>query len=205
MKETINIAVIGSEGVGKSAFVQRALRLARPPSTNINAVRLEIEGVPHIVTLIELDLETFDVDPAQPVRWPKQINGHMVPRIDGALILYDVTNKDSIRELPHTICEPACRGLPPPPALGHSTPALTSDTAALGKSALPTVLVATKCDNPDAFRQLNADGMANAFPSVIANFKTSANVPHSTRDSLEAIIKAAVGNRRGKLPVRVAA
>jgi len=105
--DTINIAVIGSNGVGKSAFIQRALRLARPPSTHINGVRLDVEGVPHIVTLIELVLECFDVDPTQPIRWPKQINGHMVPRVDGALILYDVMNKESIRELPHTLCKSA--------------------------------------------------------------------------------------------------
>ena len=103
--ETINIAVIGSDGVGKSAFIQRALRLPRSPNTNINGVRLDVEGVPHIVSLVELDLEVFDVDPTQPIRWPKQINVHMVPRIDGALILYDVMNKESIRELPHTLCK----------------------------------------------------------------------------------------------------
>ncbi len=103
--ETINIAVIGADGVGKSAFIQRALRLPRPPNTNINGIRSDVEGVPHIVTLIELDLEYFDVDPTQMIRWPKQISGHMVPRIDGALILYDVMNKDSIRELPPTLCK----------------------------------------------------------------------------------------------------
>jgi GTPase SAR1 family protein len=103
--ETINIAVIGSDGVGKSAFIHRALRMNRPPNTNVNGARIEVEGVPHIVTLIELDLAVFDVDPTQQIRWPKQINGHMVPRIDGALILYDVMNKDSIRELPHTLCK----------------------------------------------------------------------------------------------------
>ena len=108
--DTINIAVIGSAGVGKSAFIQRALRLSRSPSTNINGIRLDVQGVPHIVTLIELELEAFDVDPTQPVRWPKQISGNMVPRIDGALILYDVMNKDSIRELPHTLCKPVPGG-----------------------------------------------------------------------------------------------
>ena len=103
--ETINIAVIGADGVGKSAYIQRALRLPRPPITNVNGIRLDVEGIPHIVSLIELDLEYFDVDPGQQIRWPKQINGHMVPRIDGALILYDVMNKDSVRELPHTLCK----------------------------------------------------------------------------------------------------
>ncbi len=108
--ETINIAVIGADGVGKSAFIQRALRMAKPPTTHSNAFSLSIEGIPHTVTLIDLDLEYFDVDPNQSnpnqtIQWPKQINGHMVPRIDAALILYDVMNRDSIRELPHTVCK----------------------------------------------------------------------------------------------------
>ncbi len=103
--ETLNIAVIGADGVGKSAFVQRALRMPRPPNTNINGIRLDVEGVAYIVTLIELDLEHFDVDPSQKIRWPKQINGHMVPRIDGALMLYDVTDKESVRDLPPTLCK----------------------------------------------------------------------------------------------------
>ncbi len=103
--ETINIAVIGADGVGKSTFIQRALRLPKPPTANINGIRLDVEGIPHIVTLIELDLEYFDVEPAQKIRWPKQINGHMVPRIDGSLILYDVMNQNSIRELPPVLCE----------------------------------------------------------------------------------------------------
>jgi len=77
------------------------------------------------------------------------------------------------------------------------------DAAALTKSALPTILVATKCDNPEEFRQINADGMANAFPSVVADFKTSANVPGSTRDCLQAIISATMSSRRGERPARL--
>ncbi|EFX03973.1 Ras guanyl-nucleotide exchange factor [Grosmannia clavigera kw1407] len=170
--EAVNIAVIGANGVGKSAFVQRALRLNRPPTSNINAIRLDVESIPHVVALIELDLEYFDVSPNQRISWPKQINGHMVPRIDGALILYDVMNKESIRDLPHTL-------------------------SALSISGLPTMLVATKCDNPENMRQINANGMATVFPSILADFKTSANVPASTRDCLQSIVLASVFNRKG--------
>ena len=104
--DTVNIAVIGADGVGKSSFIQRALR-SRPPTTSISAARIDVDGVPHIVTLIELDLEYFDVNPGHQIRWPKQINGHMVPRVDGALVLYDVMNRESIRELPPALCKSA--------------------------------------------------------------------------------------------------
>ncbi|KAK2071917.1 hypothetical protein P8C59_006302 [Phyllachora maydis] len=171
--EPINIAVIGANGVGKSAFVQRALRLPRPPILNTTSLRQDFEGVPYVVTLIELDLEVFDVDPAQPVQWPKQISGHTLPPMDGVLMLYDVMNKDSIRDLPQTM-------------------------AALAHSSLPTIIVATKCDAPENVRQLDTSGVASAFPTCICDFKTSVNVPNSARECLQAMLKAAITSRCGK-------
>lgn len=101
--DTINIAVIGSDGVGKSSFIQRCLRLPRPPTSAISSVRMDVENIPHVVTLIELDVEYFDMDPTRQIQWPKQVNGHIVPRVDGAMILIDVMNKNSIKDLPHTL------------------------------------------------------------------------------------------------------
>lgn len=101
--EGFNIAIIGATGVGKSSFVQRALGLSRPPISNASTVRIAIDNVNHRITLLELDLEYFELNPDQPIHWPKQINGHIVPRVDAALILYDVMNQESIRELPQTL------------------------------------------------------------------------------------------------------
>jgi GTPase SAR1 family protein len=103
--DPINIAIIGAIGVGKSSFVQRVLRTPRPPNYNVTSLRQDVDGVIRHVTLVELDLEGFEVDSNQPIQWPKQIGGQLVPRMDGALILYDVTNKESIRDLPSTLCE----------------------------------------------------------------------------------------------------
>lgn len=103
--ESINIAIIGAEGVGKSAFVQRSRRDSRPPSQNVTQMRYEVDGVQYYVTLVELDLEGIELDPRQPIQWPKQIGGCMVPRMDGALILYDVTDKETVRELETIMCE----------------------------------------------------------------------------------------------------
>ena len=70
--------------------------------------------------------------------------------------------------------------------------------AALSNSSLPLFLVATKCDTPENLRQLDTQGVANAFPVCKASFKTSANVPGSARECLQAMLRAAVANRRGK-------
>src|SRR6187551_1180974 len=154
--EPINIAVIGAIGVGKSSFVQRVLRSPRPPNHNVTAFRQEIDGAFHIVTLVELDLEVFEVNPNQPMQWPKQIGGHMEPRMDGALMLYDVTNKESIRDLKSTLGTLFW-------VFFLLALSLIDFVAALSLSGLPTVLVATKWDAPEELRQLDPTGMASAF------------------------------------------
>ncbi|KAK4667426.1 hypothetical protein QC763_309140 [Podospora pseudopauciseta] len=173
--EAINIAIIGVEGVGKSAFVQRTIRSTRPPTQNMITFRHVLDGTQYSVTLVELDLEGFELDPRQPIQWPKQVAGHMVPRIDGALILYDVTNKESVRGLDSTM-------------------------AALANSSLPTVLAATKCDAPDEARQIDVADVASAFPTCAGHFRTSFNVPGSAQDCLQAALKAALANKRGEQP-----
>lgn len=101
--DSYNIAIIGAIGVGKSTFVQRILGLSRPPISTASSVRISVDSASYMITLLELDLDSFELNTPQPIQWPKQINGHIVPRVDAALVLYDVTNKDTIRELPQTL------------------------------------------------------------------------------------------------------
>lgn len=105
--ESFNIAVIGATGVGKSSFVQRVLGLSRPSMSNASTVRMVVDNVTHGITLLELDLEYFELTPTAPIQWPKQVNGHIVPRVDAALLIYDVMNKESIRDLPQTLGRPS--------------------------------------------------------------------------------------------------
>lgn len=99
--DSYTIAVIGSAGVGKSTFIQRVLGLARRPISNSSNTRIAIDGVTYAVFLFELDLEHFDqTASSQNLQWPKQINGHIVPRPDAALVLYDVMDQRSILRLP---------------------------------------------------------------------------------------------------------
>jgi GTPase SAR1 family protein len=105
--ENINIAVIGAAGVGKSTLIQRALGLRSLPTAVASSLKMSVDGVVYTVSMIELDLESFDFNPdSKFVQWPKQINGQIVPRMDGALILYDVMNRDSILDLPQTLSKP---------------------------------------------------------------------------------------------------
>lgn len=103
--EAVTIAVIGADGTGKSSFIQQAMRLPNLPTTGITGMRLHIDGKTYVVTMIELDLEHFDIDTGMRIRWPKSISGNKVPHIDGALMLYDVMNRDSVHDLPPTLGE----------------------------------------------------------------------------------------------------
>lgn len=133
MMESYNIAIIGADDVGKSSFVQRALDLACPPATNPSSVRMAVDNVTHMVTLFELELEHFELDPCQPIQWPKQVNGHIVPRLDAALVLYDVMSRNSIRELPQMVG--MCRSLRHKPRSHNTWRALNWFTEAFRRMA----------------------------------------------------------------------
>ncbi|RYP26103.1 hypothetical protein DL766_006838 [Monosporascus sp. MC13-8B] len=169
--EYLNIAVIGANGVGKTQFIQRAMSLPRPPGPSATTARINVDNLPYAVTLFELDLEYFDVDPNRQIQWPRQMGGAIMPRIHGVLLLYDVMNRESIMQLPDTL-------------------------NALVNSSLPTVLVATKCDNPENARQIDTEAVASACQSCLATFKTSASKPETARISLFTLLKALVLSRQ---------
>lgn len=100
--ESYKIAVIGTCAVGKS-FIQRALGLPRPPISNVSSTRITVDNVAHSVSLLELDLDCFELRSPQPISWPKQINGSIVPRVDAALVAYDVMNQESMLQLPQIV------------------------------------------------------------------------------------------------------
>jgi GTPase SAR1 family protein len=175
--ETFNVAVIGSAGVGKSSFIQKTLGLPRPPTVNVSSVRVVVDNTTHMITLLELDLEHFELSANQPIQWPKHIHGHIVPRVDAALILYDVMNSETLRELPQAL-------------------------AALTNSGLPSVLVANKCEHPRDEWAVDAEAMAKHkyFQACIATYQASTESPEVARSCLQTILRAAVTSRRGIVP-----
>ncbi|KAK5998010.1 Ras guanine nucleotide exchange factor A-like protein [Cladobotryum mycophilum] len=171
--ESFNIAIIGAEGAGKSTFVQRILGIARPPQYNASNVRFVVDSSTHMITLLELDIESFDLNTVQPIQWPKQINGHIVPRVDAALIFFDVTNLETLRLIPRLL-------------------------AALTDSGLPAIMVACKCDQPEDDWEIDADALANQKPFNQCQFhyKISMDSPELARACLQVAIRAAVAHRR---------
>ncbi|KAI7006312.1 ras GEF, partial [Hortaea werneckii] len=126
----INIAVIGAEGVGKSTFVQRALDLPRLPDSQAAERKLPVDDGEYLVRLLELPIDDVYVDDDDTVGWPDTIGDKMLPRIDGAITLYDVQDKDSFADIPEVL-------------------------TAIRKASIPSLLVSAKCDTPTADRELD--------------------------------------------------
>ena len=101
----INIAVIGGEGVGKSTFVQKALDLPHPPPSQAAERTIPIDGDVYLVRLLEMPIDDVDIDDDETICFPDTIEDKVMPRIDGALTLYDVQDQNSLESVPHVMSE----------------------------------------------------------------------------------------------------
>jgi hypothetical protein len=101
--QEINVAVLGSPKVGKSTFIQQAFDLSEMPLMTFTRRKMSLDGTIYVVRLIELSYNDLDLDDDQCICWPDTIDGSPVPAIDGAFTLYDVTNRDSLMQMPETL------------------------------------------------------------------------------------------------------
>jgi GTPase SAR1 family protein len=99
----INIVVVGGPRVGKSTFIRQALGLRHRPSGRSNSRLMSLEGDVQRVQLIEVDIECLEAHSDEQIPWRRMIEGLELPRIDGALMLYDVMNHRSIATVPEIL------------------------------------------------------------------------------------------------------
>ncbi|KOS22585.1 Ras guanine nucleotide exchange factor A [Escovopsis weberi] len=172
--ESFDIAIIGADGAGKSTFIQRVLGQPRPPMSNASNLRFVIDSTTHMITLLELDIESFELNTIQPIQWPKQINGHIVPRVDAALILYDVKDLATLRRVPRLL-------------------------TCLTESGLPAMMAASKCDQPEDVWEIDINALANQkpFDQCQSHYRISMDSPESVKECLSAVIRAAIAHRKG--------
>jgi hypothetical protein len=96
----MNIAVIGAAAVGKTTFMQKALGLPDTTPTTQCHRKWTMDGIPYHVRLVELKIDDIHAKPGNTIEWPKTANGMAVPRVDGAITMYDVTVKESLASVP---------------------------------------------------------------------------------------------------------
>ncbi|KAL1979840.1 hypothetical protein VTN96DRAFT_5075 [Rasamsonia emersonii] len=117
----VNLAVVGSRGVGKSTFIQHALDLKQPPTSPLSSKKMSLDGTVYVVNLWKILPKETSVTQTNRIVWPLSVGEQTLPPIDGALVLYDASSPKSIVEVSRIL---------------H----------ALTESRLPFELVACKCD-----------------------------------------------------------
>ena len=60
---------------------------------------MSLDGVIYLVKLIEIPLDEIVLSKGR-VIWPKTVDGQPMPPVDGVMILYDVTTRNSVSEFP---------------------------------------------------------------------------------------------------------
>ena len=165
----INIAVLGAQGVGKTTFVQNAFGLRKPPESQASENKIPLKGEEHIVRLLEVPIDDVDIDEDDnTVTWPETIEDKIMPRIDGVLALYDITDEDSLKDIPEMI-------------------------RAINKTGIPSVLISCKCDALPEETEVDpteVEEKARRSLKVVDTLKVSAGTPETHRSGLLSILRA---------------
>jgi hypothetical protein len=66
---------------------------------------MSLDGVIYVVRLFEVMIDEIRINENRTITWPRVIEDEKVPAIDGVLILYDVTNEESVTEVPDVLCK----------------------------------------------------------------------------------------------------
>ena len=103
--QDINIGVMGVHDAGKSSFIRRALNIPNTASPNIASRKMLIDGVSYVVRLLELSFSEIYIGEGNRIKWPDTIDGYATPRIDGAIIIYNVMNLQSLERVPETLSQ----------------------------------------------------------------------------------------------------
>lgn len=101
----INVAVIGASSTGKSCFIRRALGLPENTPHTMCHRKWTLEGTPYVVRMFELQFEDIHVSDRGQLEWPKTIHEMTIPRVDGAITIYDVTNEKSLAKVPEMLSQ----------------------------------------------------------------------------------------------------
>lgn len=102
--QEVVVALLSTAGVGKSTFVQCALDLKRAVDSPISSKKVSLEGSISVVRLVELDIGQVHIV-NDSVCWPKTIEGGLMPAIDGALVLYNVMDQQSMAPIAPLLSE----------------------------------------------------------------------------------------------------
>ncbi|PSN63703.1 ras GEF [Corynespora cassiicola Philippines] len=172
--QDINIVVLGAPGSGKSSFIRRTLDYPNPSTSQILSRKMTIDGSNYIVRFLELTFDDVPIGENNNIKWPDTVGDLATPRIDGAVVIYDVTSQESLAKVPEML-------------------------SVLSKSSLPFVLAACKCDQHPTHREIDpavVKQRAKSFLGDVNTFQTSEASPEAYRGCLSVITRAVISSKR---------
>lgn len=103
--QDLNIAVLGARGSGKSLFIRRALNLPQPVPSAIATRKMRIDEGFYVVRFLEMTFNDIHIGDRNTIKWPETIDDYATPRIDGAVVIYDVMSTESLTAVPETLSQ----------------------------------------------------------------------------------------------------
>lgn len=197
----INIAVIGGDEVDRAGFIARALGLPQLPATHAASRSLPFRRSMYLVRLLEVaigdDDDAYVVSPGEEEdeQAPSPDESRAMPRIDGALALYDVRHRDG-----HSVSRLLTMLGALPPKDGEAE--IPAAAAAIAGVGIPKMLVSCRCETPAAERLIDparVEANLKRANSSILPLRVSEANPDSYRRAVYAMVEAVVEGNAGKL------
>ena len=102
----LSVAVLGLKNVGKSTLIQSALDLSSYDDRHLISQSMVLHGKSHVVTLHELSYKSFQLVDRDGECRRQIMDQETVICVDGALVLYDTTNEESLSLVSSLLSEP---------------------------------------------------------------------------------------------------
>ena len=98
---SINLLVLGSRNSGKSTFIRNAIGKERSRTST----EVRVKDRCYQIQLLEVLFDDIDFSSERRIEWPSIINGAPLPEVDGVFCLYDVSDKESVADVPAALSE----------------------------------------------------------------------------------------------------
>ena len=71
----------------------------------MSSKKVSLEGSVSLLRLLKINVGGIELAPDHKICWPETVGGMLTPRIDGVLVLYNVTDECSIDQIPDLVGE----------------------------------------------------------------------------------------------------